>query len=257
MASTEFECKRIRPAKRLANHANDFQRGDRRAAACGDRRLGVAALGVLGGSGRGRVRGHLAALRPDHTSRGNFPLAKRVSLGLSKSLLVQFPFELKDVLVSDPDKVDAVVQSSNRVFLIAKKLGQTNAFFFDTKGQQILTLELSVGADLERARRCCSGASFPAPTSVARWPAALSSDRDGAHAARCASAPSTSPASSPPPTRASAPSHRRHLLGQSAVVNEQTLGRPIQSAKTQQQAAACRARTSSSSICSPSRARSR
>ena len=36
-------------------------------------------------------------------------------------MLVQFPFELKDVLVSDPDKVDAVVQSSNRVFLIAKK----------------------------------------------------------------------------------------------------------------------------------------
>jgi pilus assembly protein CpaC len=82
-------------------------------------------------------------------ARGNFPLAKRVSVGLGKSLLVQFPFELKDVLVSDPEKVDAVVQASNRVFLIAKKLGQTNAFFFDTKGQQILTLEIDVGADLK------------------------------------------------------------------------------------------------------------
>ena len=81
-------------------------------------------------------------------NRGDFPIAKRISLGLSKSVMVQFPFELKDVLVSDPDKVDAVVQASNRVFLIAKKLGQTNAFFFDTKGQQILTLEVSVGADL-------------------------------------------------------------------------------------------------------------
>jgi pilus assembly protein CpaC len=81
-------------------------------------------------------------------AHGPFPLAKRVTLGLSKSLMVQFPFELRDVLVSDPDKVDAVVQASNRVFLIAKKLGQTNAFFFDTKGQQLLTLEVSVGADL-------------------------------------------------------------------------------------------------------------
>ena len=81
-------------------------------------------------------------------NRADFPIAKRISLGLSKSVMVQFPFELKDVLVSDPDKVDAVVQASNRVFLIAKKLGQTNAFFFDTKGQQILTLEVSVGADL-------------------------------------------------------------------------------------------------------------
>ncbi|MDX2204352.1 MAG: type II and III secretion system protein family protein [Hyphomicrobiaceae bacterium] len=78
-----------------------------------------------------------------------YPLAKRVAIGLSKSILIQFPFELKDVLVADPEKVDAVVQASNRVFLIAKKLGQTNAFFFDTKGQQILTLEISVGADLK------------------------------------------------------------------------------------------------------------
>jgi pilus assembly protein CpaC len=82
-------------------------------------------------------------------ARGNFPLAARVSIGLGKSVLVQFPFELKDVLVSSPDKVDAVVQASNRVFLIAKSLGQTNAFFFDTRGQQILTLEIAVGADLK------------------------------------------------------------------------------------------------------------
>jgi pilus assembly protein CpaC len=82
------------------------------------------------------------------SARGPFPMTTKVSLGTSKSLLVQFPFELRDVLVSDPEKMDAVVQSSNRVFLIAKKVGQTNAFFFDTHGKQILTLEVSVGADL-------------------------------------------------------------------------------------------------------------
>ncbi len=84
-----------------------------------------------------------------HVDCRNGPIARRVSVGLGKSLLVQYNCELKDVLVSDPEKVDAVVQASNRVFLIAKKLGQTNAFFFDSKGQQILTLELSVGADLK------------------------------------------------------------------------------------------------------------
>ena len=81
-------------------------------------------------------------------ARGPFPMTTKVALGASKSLLVQFPFELRDVLVSDPERMDAVVQSSNRVFLIAKKVGQTNAFFFDTQGRQILTLEVSVGADL-------------------------------------------------------------------------------------------------------------
>ena len=44
--------------------------------------------------------------------------------------------------------LDAVVQSSDRVFLIAKQSGQTNAFFFDEYGQQILTLEVAIGADL-------------------------------------------------------------------------------------------------------------
>lgn len=81
-------------------------------------------------------------------SEATFPLTKRVSLASGKSLMIQFPVPLKDVLVSDPIKADAVVQSSDRVFLIAKQLGQTNAFFFDETGERILTLEISIGADL-------------------------------------------------------------------------------------------------------------
>jgi pilus assembly protein CpaC len=81
-------------------------------------------------------------------ARGPFPMTLKAPIGSGKSMLVQFPFELKDVLVADPEKMDAVVQSSNRVFLIGKKIGQTNAFFFDTQGRQVLTLEVSVGADL-------------------------------------------------------------------------------------------------------------
>jgi pilus assembly protein CpaC len=77
-----------------------------------------------------------------------FPLSQRLDLGVGRSIVVQFPIPLKDVLVSDPSLMDAVVQSSDRVFLIAKQSGQTNAFFFDEYGQQVLTLEVAVGADL-------------------------------------------------------------------------------------------------------------
>lgn len=77
-----------------------------------------------------------------------FPLSKRLDLGVGRSIVVQFPVPLKDVLVSDPKVLDAVVQSSDRVFLIAKGTGQTNAFFFDEYGQQILTLDVAIGADL-------------------------------------------------------------------------------------------------------------
>jgi pilus assembly protein CpaC len=69
-------------------------------------------------------------------ARAAFPLAKKVSMGVSKSLMIQFPFELRDVLVSDPEKLDAVVQTSDRVFLIAKKAGTTNAFFSTLRGSR-------------------------------------------------------------------------------------------------------------------------
>jgi pilus assembly protein CpaC len=76
------------------------------------------------------------------------PQTRSIDLGAGKSMLVEFDFDLRDVLVSDPRSVDAVVQTSNRVFLIAKRSGQTNAFFFDTQGQQVLTLNINVGADV-------------------------------------------------------------------------------------------------------------
>lgn len=82
------------------------------------------------------------------SARGDALQTRTVALGAGKSMLVEFDFELRDVLVSDPKSVDAVVQTSNRVFLIAKKPGQTNAFFFDSHGNQVLTLDITVGADV-------------------------------------------------------------------------------------------------------------
>ncbi|MGE0024701.1 MAG: type II and III secretion system protein family protein [Hyphomicrobium sp.] len=95
-----------------------------------------------------------AAAEPDGASvlrisaAGGAPQTRSLALGAGKSMLVEFDFDLRDVLVSDPKSVDAVVQTSNRVFLIAKKPGQTNAFFFDSHGQQVLTLDITVGADV-------------------------------------------------------------------------------------------------------------
>jgi pilus assembly protein CpaC len=82
------------------------------------------------------------------SSRSAFPISKKVSLGVGRSLMMQFPVELRDVMIADPTKVDAVVQAADRVFLVAKSAGSTNAFFFDAQGQQIMTLEIVVGSDL-------------------------------------------------------------------------------------------------------------
>jgi pilus assembly protein CpaC len=82
------------------------------------------------------------------SARSAFPISKKVSIGVGRSLMMQFPMELRDVMIADPTKVDAVVQSSDRVFLVAKGAGTTNAFFFDAQGQQVMTLEIVVGSDL-------------------------------------------------------------------------------------------------------------
>ena len=75
------------------------------------------------------------------------PLNKVVTIARNKSLLVELPRELRDVIVSNPEMVDAVVQSANRVYLIAKKIGQANAFFFDSQGERVLTLEVQIEID--------------------------------------------------------------------------------------------------------------
>jgi pilus assembly protein CpaC len=80
------------------------------------------------------------------SARGPFPRAEKAQVQRGKSLMVQFPFRLRDVMVSDPQRLDAVVQSSNRVFLLGKRKGQANIFFFNEQGDHVLTLDVEIGA---------------------------------------------------------------------------------------------------------------
>jgi len=82
--------------------------------------------------------------------------SRYVKIGLGKSMVLELPRPVRDVLVSNPKLMDAVVHTSNRVYLIGLKVGQANAFFFDRDGRQILTLEVSVEQDMEPVRRLLS-----------------------------------------------------------------------------------------------------
>lgn len=72
------------------------------------------------------------------------PIRKNVRIGLGKSVLIEFPEDVRDVMVSNPQAVDAVVLSSHRVFLLARRIGEANAFFFGADGEQMATFELFV-----------------------------------------------------------------------------------------------------------------
>jgi len=82
------------------------------------------------------------------STRGGAPSHQRLTLSLDKAAVVQLDTDARDVLVSNPDMVDAVVRTPRRIFLLATKVGQTNAFFFDGDGKQILTLDIRVEKDV-------------------------------------------------------------------------------------------------------------
>ena len=71
-----------------------------------------------------------------------------ITLGVGKSAAVELDTEAHDVLVSSPDIVDAVVRNPKRIFLLGQKTGQTNAFFFDAAGHQVLSLDIRVEKDV-------------------------------------------------------------------------------------------------------------
>ncbi|MGH1419968.1 MAG: type II and III secretion system protein family protein [Hyphomicrobiaceae bacterium] len=112
--------------------------------------VGVVSASLAGQTAAGDDRQNFKSTDGSHQSvirirdTGGAPVKKNVYIGLGKSALIEFPREVRDVLLSNPAAVDAVVLSANRVFLLARSIGESNAFFFDADGNQFATLELFV-----------------------------------------------------------------------------------------------------------------
>jgi pilus assembly protein CpaC len=81
------------------------------------------------------------------TSQGQ-PVNQHLTLGLNKAAIVELDYDAKDVLVSSPDIADAIIKTPRRIFLLGTKTGQTNAFFFDDHGHQMLSLDIRVEKDV-------------------------------------------------------------------------------------------------------------
>ncbi len=83
---------------------------------------------------------------------GSDASSRFVPLGIGKSVVIDLPRDVKDVLVADPKIANAVVRSSRRAYMIGVKVGQTNIFFFDADGQQIAGFDIAVKRDLNGMR---------------------------------------------------------------------------------------------------------
>ncbi len=85
---------------------------------------------------------------------------KFLPLGIGKSVIIDLPRDVKDVLVADPKIANAVVRSAQRAYIIGVAVGQTNVFFFDAEGQQIAGYDIAVKRDLNGIRAAIKQ-SFP------------------------------------------------------------------------------------------------
>jgi pilus assembly protein CpaC len=75
-----------------------------------------------------------------------------IPLGIGKSVAIDLPADIKDVLVANPKIANAVIRSSRRVYMIGVAIGQTNIFFFDADGKQIAGFDIAVPRDLNGVR---------------------------------------------------------------------------------------------------------
>ncbi len=73
--------------------------------------------------------------------------SRHIRIALNKSIVVRLPVAARDVLIGNPAIVEAVIRTQNTAYLFAKTVGQTNAFFFDGQGRQILSLDIDVSHD--------------------------------------------------------------------------------------------------------------
>lgn len=79
---------------------------------------------------------------------GSGPQSHQLNLPLNKGAIIELPEDARDVLVSNPEIVDAVVRTPRRIYVVGMKVGLTNAFFFTGNGKQLLNLEIRVERDM-------------------------------------------------------------------------------------------------------------
>jgi pilus assembly protein CpaC len=87
--------------------------------------------------------------QPSHVilTRAQSNATQQLSVGFNKSMILDLPADVRQVIVSQPSIASALMQSKRRAVLQGMSIGDTNIFFLDDKGVQIATLNVSVVRD--------------------------------------------------------------------------------------------------------------
>ena len=81
-------------------------------------------------------------------SAGGALLSRTINMGAGKSLIVDLPRDVAEVVVGNPKVADAVVRTPRKIYVVAGEAGQTTILGLDAAGRQVANLEISVGRDV-------------------------------------------------------------------------------------------------------------
>lgn len=99
--------------------------------------LGLAPVGL--GSAQGAQASHL------RVGANAYGRTQTIEVGLNKSVIVDLPADVQEVIVSQPGVANAIVRSKRRAIVQGVATGGTNIFFLDHRGDAIAVLDVSVG----------------------------------------------------------------------------------------------------------------
>lgn len=87
-----------------------------------------------------------SALEPTHLriSNASYGALNTITLGLNKSVIVDLPADVREVIVSQPLVAATIMRSKRRAIVQGAAVGTTNIFFLDSSGEAISVLDVTI-----------------------------------------------------------------------------------------------------------------
>lgn len=74
--------------------------------------------------------------------------ARRISMGVGKSTIIDLPEDAAEIFVANPTIANAIVRTARKIYLIGAGPGQTSLFALDKQGREIASFEINIGRDI-------------------------------------------------------------------------------------------------------------
>jgi pilus assembly protein CpaC len=95
---------------------------------------------------------------PALTQAADDTITRRISMGVGKSIILDLPRDASEIFVGNPKVANAVVRSPRKIYIIGIDGGQTTIFALDAAGRQIVTVDISIGRDIQELDRILKSA---------------------------------------------------------------------------------------------------